>query len=544
MILDSLVVEPSGLDDILDLKVLVSVAYRLVGDGLITSQECEVVGENSVPVSDELISSVRTAIQSGTDPLGTAYCLIRSAKARRSSGQTFTPIEAVVGMFRWAEAQGPIARIVDPGAGSGRYVLHGLRRNQSAVGVAAEMDPLVALLLRANARALEVQDRLQIHLGDYRTLKLGDIDGRTVFIGNPPYVRHHDISPSWKQWYSDSLKRLGYASSQLAGLHLHFFVKTLLLARPGDIGCFITASEWLDVNYGQSLRDLMTNGLGGKAVFVVSPEVPVFGDALVTACITCFEPGSDTAQIEFKSIGSSEGLLDLSGGHFAEKVRAKTERNWSILLRNREITANEGFINLGELFNVRRGQVTGKNSVWVGQGNRFGLPKEFLIPSITDAADIIFAPNNRIDDLSALRTVVDLPASLDDIEEDKKRAVVEFLEWAQAEDADKGYIARHRKPWWRVNMSNVPQIVVTYMGRRPPVFAINTAGASLINVAHGLYPKVQLPADILSDLVEWLNSNVSKESGRVYAGGLTKFEPSEVMRIQIPSAEMLTLRNY
>jgi len=529
-----------NLDQLLDLSTLISVARLLIGNGEMTLQELAVVSSHEASVSDELVSAVRTAIQSGTDPLGTAYCLIKSAKERRGSGQTFTPIEAVSGMFSWAEKQGEIARIVDPGAGSGRYVLHGLRRNLSAHGIAIEMDPLVALLLRANAFSLGVQDRLQIHICDYRALQLTPIQGRTLFIGNPPYVRHHEISTQWKDWYSESLKALGHASSQLAGLHLHFFVKTLALAKPGDLGCFITAAEWLDVNYGQSLRDLMTNGLGGKAVFVVSPEVPIFGDALVSACITCFSPGSKAGEIEFKEIESAEQLLDLTGGHFAEKARARAERSWSILVRNREIVRQDGFVNLGEFFRVRRGQVTGKNSVWVTHDNRFGLADEFLVPSITDAADIIDAPNNRIEDLTRLKRVIELPSSLDELDEDRRSAVMEFLEWARSEDADKGYIARHRKPWWRVDMKDIPQIVVTYMGRRPPVFAINTAGAGLINVAHGLYPKVQFDEETLQKLVAWLNTNVSKDSGRVYAGGLTKFEPSEVMRLQIPGIAMLT----
>lgn len=526
-------------EDFLDLSVLVSVAATIASDAALTQQEFDVVQAHSVSVSSELVMFAVEAIRAGTDPLGTAYCIVKSPKERRDTGQTFTPIEAVTGMFSWAESQGEIARIVDPGAGSGRFVLHGLRHNVRAVGVAAETDPMVALMLRANAAALDVADRLRIHLDDYRTLELDSIDGQTLFIGNPPYVRHHDIEPRWKDWYSNTLKQLGHASSQLAGLHLHFFVKTLSLAKLGDIGCFLTAAEWLDVNYGQSLRDLLTNGLGGRAVFVVSPEVPVFGDAMVTACITCFAPGSEDTEIEFKNIASASGLLELSGGHYAQKVRAKSERSWSILLRNTESVRTEGFVNLGELFQVRRGQVTGKNSVWVTSDNRFGLPDEFLVPSITNATDIIYAPNNRIDDLSVLRRVVALPASLDDLTDPKRGAVLEFLDWARSEDADKGFVARNRKPWWKVNMTSIPQVVVTYMGRRPPVFAINTAGASLINVAHGLYPKVALGADALEWLVTWLNTNVRQDSGRVYAGGLTKFEPSEVMRLQVPGVPML-----
>ena len=529
-----------NLDALLNLPTLVSVAKSLVNVGVLSSSECEIAEQYAIPVGADLVAAVRAAIISGTDPLGAAYCVIRTPEQRRGSGQTFTPVEAVLGMFTWVEAQGEIERIVDPGAGTGRYVLHGLRQNLRAVGVASEMDPLVALLLRANASALGVSDRLEIHIGDFRALQLPAIAGRTLFIGNPPYVRHHDISPHWKEWYSDSLSSLGHASSKLAGLHLHFFVKTLALARPGDIGCFITAAEWLDVNYGQSMRDMMINGLGGRAVFVVSPEVPVFGDAMVSACITCFKPGSTETDLEFKVIDSVEQLLDLSGGHRANKAVAKAERSWSVLLRNRAVVKNAGFVSLSDLFKVSRGQVTGKNSVWVTDDNRFGLPEEYLVPTITAAADIIHAANGRIDDIAALRRVIALPVSLEDLDNDKYVAIRDFLAWARSENADRGWIAEHRKPWWRVDMKDVaPQVVVTYMGRRPPVFAINTAGARIINVAHGLYPKVKLPDVSLERLVNWLNFNVSQDSGRVYAGGLTKFEPSEVSRLQIPSIELL-----
>jgi adenine-specific DNA-methyltransferase len=80
---------------------------------------------------------------------------------------------------------------------------------------------------------------------------------------------------------------------------------------------------------------------------------------------------------------------------------------------------------------------------------------------------------------------------------------------------------------------------MTYMGRRPPVFARNVAGAPLINIAHGLYPKAEL-TDLEQDaLVAWLNKNVTIDAGRSYAGGLVKFEPKEAMRIAIPNMERI-----
>jgi hypothetical protein len=79
---------------------------------------------------------------------------------------------------------------------------------------------------------------------------------------------------------------------------------------------------------------------------------------------------------------------------------------------------------------------------------------------------------------------------------------------------------------------------MTYMGRRPPAFALNKAGAQLINVAHGLYPREGKTDAQLLQLVSWLNRNVSQADGRVYAGGLTKFEPSEAMKILVPETLM------
>src|SRR3546814_10278304 len=67
---------------------------------------------------------------------------------------------------------------------------------------------------------------------------------------------------------------------KLAGLHIHFYVRTLELARTGDYGVFITSSEWLDVNYGATLRNLLTQRLGGVALHVLDPAIMPFSDEI------------------------------------------------------------------------------------------------------------------------------------------------------------------------------------------------------------------------------------------------------------------------
>lgn len=517
--------------------VLLSVAKALIGTGQLSAAERLVLTGVTKLRNVALVDQVRQAVAAGLDPLGDAYCSINSPEDRRDRGQTFSPGYVVEGMFAWIARQGKaVQRLVDPGAGSGRYTLAGLRKFPQATAVAVEMDPTVAIVLRANIAAAGFADRVKVVVDDFRNLKLPKVEGTTLFVGNPPYVRHHDISPEWKQWYSKTLTEYGHTGSQLAGLHLHFFLKTLALSSPGDLGCYVTAAEWLDVKYGQALRQLMTNGLGGKDVFVVDPTVQVFGDAMVSAAITCFAPGSNRKSLKFAEVSTEAQLRTLESGDAIGLAAAKAEPKWSFLVKGGRAERPVGFVELGEMFKVSRGQVTGLNRVWVEGADTPRLPKRFLVPAITDSTDITSATDQIIADAKNLKRLVCLPVELEHLTKSERASVDRFLDWARSLNADSGYVATHRSAWWSVpTKADVPAVVMTYMGRRPPAFALNMAKAQLINIAHGLYPRQAFTQEQLQRVVAWLNQHVSVEDGRVYAGGLTKFEPSEAMKILVPA---------
>jgi hypothetical protein len=82
-------------------------------------------------------------------------------------------------------------------------------------------------------------------------------------------------------------------------------------------------------------------------------------------------------------------------------------------------------------------------------------------------------------------------------------------------------------------------ILATYMARRPPAFVRNLAAARHVNIAHGLYPREPLPAAALDSLAAYLRGSVTAAQGRVYAGGLAKFEPGEMERLLVPAPSLL-----
>ena len=67
----------------------------------------------------------------------------------------------------------------------------------------------------------------------------------------------------------------------------------------------------------------------------------------------------------------------------------------------------------------------------------------------------------------------------------------------------------------------------------------NQAGASYLNIAHGLYPREPLDPGVLDALAAFLSRSVSPDQGRVYAGGLIKFEPREMERLLVPGPALL-----
>jgi len=503
----------------------------------VTPAERALLEEAEVPTPDR-VAAVRKAILAGDDPLGSIFCALRDPKERREQGAIYTPAAIIRSMIAWAMKQRPEpVRVVDPGAGSGRFSIAAAQAFPKARIVAVETDPLAALLLRANAAVLGFTARLTLELSDYRHLELAEVDGPTLFIGNPPYVRHHHISEAWKDWFGRTAAEMGFKASKLAGLHIHFFLKTRQLARPGDYGTFITAAEWLDVNYGKVLRDMLGDGLGGASLHVIDPAAQPFPDAMATGAIACFTAGNKPPALRMRSVSSLDVLFDLSEGSEVAWRDLAQSRRWSVYLRKERPTVHG--IELGELFRVQRGQVTGANAIWIaGAVAEETVPARFLRPTVTKGRELLRA-GERLDDPSALRRVVDLPNDLSVLDATERRSVNRFLKWAKALGADKGFIATHRKAWWSVGLKPPAPILVTYMARQAPAFVLNACGAFHINVAHGLYPREPMDDETLLLVLRFLRGSVSAHSGRTYAGGLTKFEPGEVERLTLPRLDEL-----
>lgn len=520
-------------------KQLAGAAWAIARRGALaeaTEAEARLIEEADI-VSDADSAALIVSIRLGDDPLGEAFTRLRSPRQRRSLGAVYTPPAMVDAMVSWIAERGDPSRVIDPGAGSGRFALKAGLALPEASLMAIELDPLAALLTRANLTAAGLDRRSQVIVGDYRRLEIDPCDGVTAFIGNPPYVRHHEIDPYWKQWLTTTAASCGFPASGLSGLHMYFFLATFLLARPGDVGALVTSSEWLDVNYGSLLRAMLTDGLGGESIHVIDPEAMPFEDAAITAAVTCFRVGSQAESVVMRQVDRVDDLADLTEGRRISKRLLGDQRRWSPLLVSTQ-PPQEGYVELGDICRVHRGAVTGANATWITEADDPALPAVALFPAVTRAREL-FDSGGVLANCDDLRTVIDLPVDLDELDPDDRLLAEQFLRFAEKNGARSSYIARHRKPWWSVRLRSPAPILSTYMARRPPAFVRNPAGARHVNVAHGIYPREPMAEATLDTLAASLRASVSTTQGRTYAGGLTKFEPSEMQRIPVPGPALL-----
>jgi hypothetical protein len=226
--------------------------------------------------------------------------------------------------------------------------------------------------------------------------------------------------------------------------------------------------------------------------------------------------------------------------HFVPITQLSRATRWSAMALPNNLIGDEE-LTLGAIANVHRGQVTGANDFFVmtrARARELGISK-WCMAAITRAEEIINA-NGIVKDSSDRKVLLNIPA---DVDRRRNPALDSYLRSGErsvngAQPICERYICSHRQPWFRVKPS-CPPVVVSYMARQAPVFALNPDGLALLNIGHGIVPRRRLNAAELRRFVHNLNKLRPDfvGRGRTYHGGLEKFEPGEMERLPLSSDE-------
>lgn len=370
-----------------------------------------------------------------------------------------------------------------------------------------------------------------------------------LIICNPPYVRHHHLNGKKDSLKQKSQETIGIKMSALSGLYCYFIALTHNWMAKDGLSIWLIPSEFMDVNYGKAIKKYLTDNVTLIQIHRFDPNDQQFSDALVTSCVVIFK---NTKPSKKSKIQFSYGT-DLLKPNITKQVSLevlKKEEKWSRFPLN-DIRENVDLPKLKDYFVIKRGIATGDNSFFIldeKEAEKKKIPFEFLKPILPSPRfvkeTIIDSDNEGYPLIDKRQFVLDCRLPIEDIEINHP-ALFKYLQEGVSKGVTERYICKNRKLWYGQENRKPSPFLFTYIGRSTNTgnsfrFLLNNSEAIVTNSFLMVYPKDIVQA-ILNDssnnkleILEILNritNNSFLKEGRVYGGGMRKFEPKELSNV-------------
>ncbi len=481
---------------------------------------------------------------------------LKTAAERNKWGQFATPFALALSLARYAQQTlgEQKIRFLDPAIGTGSFY-SALQQAVPAKAIEAatgfELDPLFAEV----AKNLWSKSGLHVIHGDFTKQKTR-AERFNLVLTNPPYVRHHHLEFNDKDRLKAQLARsLHMEISGLAGLYCYFLLLCHDWMEEEGLAIWLIPSEFMDVNYGVTLRRYLTERVTLLHIHRFCPTDVQFTDALVSSAVVVFRkaPPPSGHRVRFSFAGaiespSTEALVPLD-------VLCHSGKWTQFPARTNFQSTDEP--TLGDLFVIKRGLATGSNSFFIlsdEETKTWDIPRPFLKPILPGprylTMDIIDPQPDGAPAVSPQLYLLDCCEPEEKIKTSWPR-FYEYLEKGRDEDIHASYLASHRAPWYSQEQRPPAPFLCTYMGRsangkHPFRFIWNRSQATAHNVYLMLYPKSRLRealtlhpelAALVFEALQRVTPSQFISEGRVYGGGLHKVEPRELA--QIPARDVL-----
>ncbi len=481
---------------------------------------------------------------------------LKTAAERNKWGQFATPPELALSIARYAHTlmDADQIRFLDPALGTGSFYsalaqVFAPERIASAAGI--ELDPLFA----ASAAALWGEREISVVKGDF-TQQRPPEQRFNLVLTNPPYVRHHHLASAEKDRLRARLAQSLYLDiSGLAGLYCYFLLLCHDWMEDGGLAVWLIPSEFMDVNYGVTLRRYLTDRVTLLHIHRFCPTDVQFTDALVSSAVVVFRkappPPAHAARFSFA------GPIDQPQGEALVPLETlRQSRKWT-QFPSRTTVEDGGALTLGDIFVIKRGLATGANSFFILTEDEIedrNIPRPFVKPILPGprhiTEDMVEALPTGAPNVSPRLYLLDCTETEERIRTTWPR-FYEYLQQGREQNIHESYLASRRAPWYSQEQRPPAPFLCTYMGcsrngKHPFRFIWNRSSATAHNVYLMLYPKGPLHDALkkhpeleqcVFEALQRITPAQLLSEGRVYGGGLHKVEPNELA--QIPASLLL-----
>ncbi|MFX0184427.1 MAG: class I SAM-dependent DNA methyltransferase [Candidatus Hodarchaeota archaeon] len=547
----------------------------------------DISNQSNLVVSSSLINFDQSFHYNSTEILSSLYLEILSQKSRRKLGQFWTPKHIAEFMVDLTLENSP-NNILDPCVGPGTFYqalndkFPKFEGKFSAVEIHPVLFEISAVSLYKNQSKAEIinDDFLKINNSRLMNKKNGSLalsppkhlnsyiqpsvsSGFDRIICNPPYSRHHVITPQLKKEVGTNIElTFGGKFSRISSLFMYFILKSLMLLLKNGRMVFITPTISFESRNSEYLKKILKSQFKMTAIIVFHHSLNLFPGVDTAACIFVIEGRkpiySDfTKLMVIKQWVSKEVILEIinsNNGEFGEWPHAKiyskrqleldTESNWTNPRSFSDLNRSEKLIELSEFFKVMRGIATGKNSYFTlteEELKHYKIKREYVVPTITKTRYVqkyLFS-NEDHKFLKETKKKVWLLNLHRERESIYDQDLQNYIDYGLSLNVHKGSLVKTRKHWYYTEKRANPYILFTYLSRGNPRFILNEAQVIPLNTFLMLYPKkeLHLTKEVLTLFWVILNSNDTmdslKDAGRCYGGDTMKIEPKEMMKALI-----------
>ncbi|MEI9479021.1 MAG: N-6 DNA methylase [Deltaproteobacteria bacterium] len=481
-----------------------------------------------------------------------SYKIPRSGLKRedlRRKGQFWTPDWTADIMVAYV-LQGKPSHLLDPALGQGAFFRAAKRYAQShnfdLTLFGHDIDPEV--IGQARMSGLDACDLQNIEMRDFVLDPPSELF--PAIIANPPYIRHHRLSPAQKERLREfARKATGRHIDGRAGLHVYFLIRALQTLAPEGRLAYIVSADICEGVFAHILWQWICSQYRLDAVITFTSEAAPFPDVDTNALIFLICNAKPVSHFDWVKCldRDSKELTALISGQQQNKYkgiqvhrRLLTEALATGFSRPSDDAKHQ--YSLGDFASVMRGIVTGDNDFFFmtsARAKELGIPDTLLVKAVGRLRDIqgeYFDPEDvrRLEAKgrpTQLLNVNGLP--FDQLPERVKK----YLEEGVRSGIPNKTLIKTRKPWFRMEKRKIPPILFAYLGRRSARFIRNRAEVVPLTCLLCVYPKQTSP-EFIEHLWKVLSnpetiSNL-KKVGKSYGGDAIKVEPRALERLPLP----------
>jgi hypothetical protein len=380
----------------------------------------------------------------------TAYELGRS--------QVDTP-KAIVHVF-WKivhKYRSRFSRVLDLGAGDGRFAVGGRFSSYEGIEIDDSRNPSNKL---PNHAKIVYSCAFEHEGGDY-----------AACIGNPPYVRHHDLNVHWRNVVAKRLKKeTGVEINRKCNLYIYFLFLALLKSRRDGIVSTLVPYEWVSRPSAKPLRDYIKRNHWHVDVYRFSESV--FNKVMTTSSISIIDKKNKDNQWQYFSLSPTGNTLEFG----------------QITGSNKKVLSYE---NRGKLW-AMRGMSPGTQKVFTlteGERMHAGLSIEDVLPCVTSLREVP-KDMSHLTKAAFRKRFVETGAKCWLIKSHVgsiSPRLQAYIENISEKDRDT-WTCNSREPWYRYVLSDAPRLLVSTGFRTfGPKVLINSVGAYAVGSVCGVY---------------------------------------------------------